>query len=193
MTIPDHLTRYCAEGEYPFVSLNDLPIEEAERVKKMHCAKNDIGGFYAEDDYLVHRKEIEKWIRDRLLDLGGRPTCTVPVYMVLGESPAGEYDIRTDIQRNAVEYVIPLALLDPMTVTFTYPDSMYEMRYDHEGLPSDGVRTNTPAVYLYGDIPEVATRFRVYDSYRFYIEAQVWDRKRLHEIWKNGEYRMNKK
>ena len=62
MKIPDFLTRYYQKGEYPFLSLNDLPLEEANRIKTEYCLKNSIGDFYAQDDYLIHRREIENWI-----------------------------------------------------------------------------------------------------------------------------------
>jgi len=84
LNIPDFLTRYYQQGEYPFMSLNDLPLEEANRVKTRYCQKNGIGRFYAQGDYLVHRRKIEGWIYNELIRLGGNPVNNVPVYMVLG-------------------------------------------------------------------------------------------------------------
>ena len=183
MEIPDFLTRYYQKGEYPFISLNDLPFKEANRVKKAHCDKNGIGRFYAQDDYLLHRKEIEKWIYNKLIGLGGKPTNEVPVYMTLGESPEGEFDIREELQKNCEEIRIPLQEIDLSAVTFTYPDSMYEFVLDENGNVISGERTNTPEVYLYRDLPDVIKKYRVYENYRFGVEAQVWDREMLHQYW----------
>lgn len=183
MAIPDFLTRYYQKGEYPFISLNDLPYEEANSIKKAYCKKNDIGLFYAQDDYLLHRKEIEKWIYNELMRLGGSPTNEVPVYMTLGEFPEGEHDIRAELQKNCEEIQIPLQELDLAAVTFTYPDSMYEFVLDEKGNVIDGRRTNTPEVYLYEDIPHIITKYNIYENYRSGIEAQVWNREMLHAYW----------
>ena len=183
MPIPDYLTRYYQKGEYPFMSLNDLPFEEANRVKLTHCKKNRIGLFYAQDDYLIHRRKIEKWLYNELIRLGGKPKSDVPVYMTLGESPEGEFDIRADIQKNAEEIRIPVKEIDLSAVTFTYPDSMYEFVQDANGNVITGRRTNTPRVYMYEDLPLVIHKYRVYDDYRFNIEAQVWNREMLQKYW----------
>jgi len=183
LNVPDYLTRYYQQGEYPFLSLNDLPFEEANKVKRAVCRKNGIGRFYAQDDYLVHRKEIERWLYRELIRLGGKPADDVPVYMTLGDSPEGEYDIRTEVQKNAVGIRIPIKEIDLSAVTFTYPDSMYEHIVDTNGNLITGRRTNTPRVYTYEELPPVVRKYRIYDNYRFNIEAQVWNREMLHKYW----------
>ena len=183
MNIPGFLTRYYQKGEYPFLSLNDLPFDDANRIKRVHCKKNNIGFFYAQDDYLIHKKEIEKWIYQEFVRMGGKPMNEVPVYMTLGESPKGEFDIRVDVQEDAEEIRIPISDIDISAVSFTYPDSMYELPISSDGVVGDGRRTNTPKVYLYDDLPAVVQKYRVYENYRFYIEAQVWNRDMLHRYW----------
>ncbi len=184
-TVPIFLTRYYTRGEDPFISLNDYPLEKANEIKKKHCLINNIGGFYAEDDYLVHRKEIEKWIYNQLIAKGGNPQEKVPIYMVLGESPTGEFDIRGDIQKNTEEIKIPLNYLDISAISFTFPDSMYRFILDDNGNIVDGERTDTPNVYLYNELEEVITKFKT-DSH--YIEAQVWNRKMLYDYIYNNKY-----
>lgn len=183
MPVPDYLTRYYQKGEYPFLSLNDLPFEEANRVKLSHCKKNGIGDFYAQDDYLIHRREIERWIYRQLIRIGGKPKNEVPVYMTLGESPEGDYDIRLELQKNAEEIRIPVQEIDLSAVTFTYPDSMYEFIEDADGNVIGGRRTNIPEVYTYQDLPSVIQKYRVYENYKYNIEAQVWNREMLHIFW----------
>jgi hypothetical protein len=63
---------------------------------------------------------------------------------------------------------------------------MYELVYDEDGRVIDGIRTNTPTVYLYEEIHELIGRANLFDD-SYYIEAQIWDRERLHEIWNNKE------
>jgi hypothetical protein len=174
--IPNFLTRYYVEGENPFLSLNDFPFEQANEIKKEHCKRNSIGGFYSEDDYLIQRREIEHWIYSKLIEKGGNPTNDIPIYMTLGESPQGEFDIRVDIQMNAAELRIPIDKIDLSAVTFTYPDSMYKFILDDCGNIVGGGRTNTPNVYLYHELDEVIKKIQTNEHY---IEAQVWNREML--------------
>jgi hypothetical protein len=186
--IPDYLTRYYVGGEDPFISLNDLPLEQANAIKKKHCERNNIGDFYAEDDYLIHRQEIEKWILNELLLKGGNPTYTVPIYMCLGESPNSEFDIRKDIQKNALEIRIPLKYLDLNAITFTYPDSMYRFDVDINGKLIGGGRTNTPEVFLYNELEEGLRKYKISGKIRMeehYIEAQVWNREMLYKFYEH--------
>jgi len=180
--VPGYLTRYYKRNENPFISLNDFPLEQANRIKRLHCQQDGIGGFYAEDDYLVHRLEIEKWIYNQLLLKGGAPKESVPIYMILGDSPTGQFDIRADLQKNASELRIPIEVLDLSAVTFTFPDSMYKIILDDNGNIIDGGRTNTPIVYLYNEIENI---IKIYAHYldEHYIEAQVWDREMLYRFY----------
>ena len=179
MSIPDYLTRYYQKDEYPFLSLNDLPLEEANKVKTAHCIKNGIGEFYAQNDYLIHRKEIEKYIYKELVRIGGTPLNNVPIYMVLGKSPIEKYNIKLDIQKNAEEITIPIEEIDLLAVTFTYPDSMYEFVLDEDGSIVEGRRTNTPKIYLYHELSSVINKYIIFENYQHYIEAQVWNRDML--------------
>ena len=130
---------------------------------------------------MQHRREIESWIYGKLVEKGGNPTNNVPVYMVLGESPEGEYDIRADIQKNAVEIRIPIDEIDISAVTFTFPDSMYRFILNEYGNIIDGERTNTPDVYFYNELETVINKYKTDDHY---IEAQVWNREMLFEYLK---------
>jgi len=177
--VPRFLIRYYIKGEDPFISLNDFPFEKANEIKKEHCKRNNIGGFYAEDDYLRQRCEIENWIYQKLIAKGGNPTNTVPVYMTLGESPKGEYDIRADIQMNAAEIRIPTDKIDLSAVTFTFPDSMYRFVLNDDGVIIGGERTNTPDVYLYHELKPVINKYLTDEHY---IEAQVWNRNMLYKF-----------
>jgi hypothetical protein len=181
MQVPDFLTRYYVGGENPFMSLNDFPLEKANEIKREHCRRNNIGDFYAQDEYLLHRREIEKWIYSKLIEKGGNPTNDVPIYMTLGESPKGEYDIRLDIQRDAAELRIPINEIDLSAVTFTFPDSMYRFVLDEKGDIVGGERTNTPDVYLYNELALVLNKYRTNEHY---IEAQVWNREMLGKFGK---------
>ena len=184
--IPNYLTRYYTVGDNPFLSLNDPPLEEAKRMKAAHCKKNNIEGYYSQDEYLLHRKRVEQWIYGQLLEKGGKPTSRVPVYMALGDSPTGEFDIRFDIERNCEELRIPIEVLDLQAVTFTYPDSLVKFDFDENGNPTDVSMTDTPRVYLYHELEEIIEKYHIYSSpYQHYIEAQVWNRAMLYDYYQS--------
>ena len=90
--------------------------------------------------------------------------------------------IRIDIQKNGCEFRIPIEMLDLKSLSFTYPDSMYELDYDESGNIIGGKRTNTPRVYTFDEIPAMVEKYNVYGDYVHYIEAQVWDRELLRKI-----------
>lgn len=188
MKTPTFLTRYYTGGDDPFLSLNQLPFEKAEAVKQAHCKRNRISGYYAENAYLPHRLKVEAWIRSELLRKGGTPKTAAPVYMALGVSPQGEFDIRSDVQRNACEFRIDIADLNLLSVSFTYPDSLVEFIYDDQFNRIDARFTETPNVYLYGELDGVINRYKVYEPpYQHYIEAQVWDVDTLHRIYRESQ------
>ena len=60
---------------------------------------------------------------------------------------------------------------------------MYEFVEDADGNVITGRRTNTPQVYMYEDLTSVIDKYRIYEDYRFNIEAQVWNREMLHQYW----------
>jgi hypothetical protein len=120
---------------------------------------------------------------NELIRLGGKPVNDVPVYMNLGESPIGKFDIRSEVQKNGEEIRIPIEEIDLSAVTFVYPDSMYELIEDADGKIIGGRRTNTPKVYMYRDLPELIQKYRVHEQNKFSIEAQVWNREMLHKYW----------
>ena len=180
MKIPDFLTRHYVKGEDPFLSLNMLPLDRANQVKRLHDEKYKYGGFYAQDDYLVHRREIERWMYARFIEKGGRPRMDAPVYMFLGAAEDGCYDYGPE----SAALEIPLSQLDLSAISFVFPDSMYRYIFDEAGVILRAERTNQPYVYLYDEL--VAVMERLYPAIADYairdagrsqmIEAQVWDR-----------------
>ena len=189
--IPDYLTRYYAAGENPFTSLNDLPLEEANIMKMAASDKYGWGGFYAQYDYLIHRREIEKWIREKMCEKGGKPLDTVPVYMFLGDVN-GVFD---KFGADTTSLKIPIDEIDLSSISFVWPDSMYEMLIDERGeFTGEGKRTNTPKVYLYHELDEVVelvSRFNAVKGKKVpdaAIEAHIWNRKILEE-WYNKHIR----
>lgn len=176
--VPGFLTRYYVRGEYPFNSLNDLPLNQANEVKLDASNRYDWGGFYAQDDYLVHRREIEKWIYSHFTNRDVYPPNNVPVYMFLGDVdwPFTKFGEETSCLR------IPLHELDTTMISFIWPDSMYEPIVDQTGrYTGDCQRTNQPKVYLIDELDELIKELDLFKAVSNcgIIEAQVWDRNML--------------
>jgi len=76
--------------------------------------------------------------------------------------------------------------INNLAVTFTYPDSMYEFVYDDNGNIINGIRTNTPKVYMYYELKDLIDNRNVFNPYIHPIEAQVWDRESLNNYWENN-------
>ncbi len=187
MPIPDYLTRYYVAGEDPFTSLNDLPLEEANKIKMLASDKYSWGGFYAQYEYLVHRLEIERWIRGELLKKGGRAKDEVPVYAFLGDVPEKFEKFGEDTARLR----IPLCALDCSALSFVWPDSMYEAEKDASRFTGACRRTNAPRVYALNELESAvaeAAAFNALPNRRApfaMVEAQIWDRAMLRAWYKD--------
>ena len=165
MGSPDYLTYLFREGQAPLQTICDLDEPIAE-------------GFLSHDTlwrgdgtYLAHRKQHERYLRDQFIARGGCPVRQHPIYMILGDSPAGPHDLRLEYDYRVV---IPLAAFPSHILSFTYPDSLYQVPLDDLGrLYLD--RNARPTVYRLHEIAKVVETYRVYEYNNHYVEAQVWD------------------
>jgi hypothetical protein len=75
------------------------------------------------------------------------------------------------------------------SVTFTYPDSMYEFAVDENGKIIKAGRTNTPEVFLYNELESsLMNKYKengVVIIEDHYIEAQVWNREMIYKYLRN--------
>ncbi len=70
--------------------------------------------------------------------------------------------------------MLPLSLFAPEDVSFTYPDSLYEVPPDDLGRLFCE-RNPTPTVYCMEELAEIIRIYQVYDYNNHYVEAQVWN------------------
>ncbi|HWQ58762.1 MAG TPA: hypothetical protein VN540_07045 [Clostridia bacterium] len=178
MPIPDYLTRHYITGEDPFLSLNDLPPEEANRIRKDVNQKYGWGGFYGQDDYLLHRSEIENWIHAAFIKKGGKPQDLIPVYFFLGDVVGAYKKFAGDTSILKV----PLSSIDHLSISFVWPDSMYVAERGPSGFTGACQRTNTPQVFTYDELEGIVMDVRAYNDLPCRtappacVEAQVWNR-----------------
>jgi len=196
----DFLIHYYRTGTEPFRSLSALPDAEAIEIMRSLYVEGSVIWERFKDpvDYLQGRRQIEAWLRQEFIRLGGQPQDQSPIYLVLGRSKWVERmaDPATLSTTSAIQ--VPLSILGESDVSFTYPDSMVsyflELRQDPEvyqpgyhgrvftlsqirkivdekGLPEEGWVTKTAA--------DVA----------HYVEAQVWNCRLLEEYWRGRDPR----
>ncbi len=185
----DYLTHYYSIDKGPFQSLSALPQSEAIRIMQTLCDDTPYGERFKNPlQYLKDRKDTEQWVREGFLAKGGRPKDPFPIPMVLGSS-TWIVAIAPHPEKHA-EIRIPLSVLTPEDVSFTYPDSML----------SHWLGRDKPVEYyqaeLHGQVftlseilgivekkgmPEEDWEIKLPKHLAPYIEAQVWNRERLFE------------
>jgi len=190
----DYLLHVYRKGSVPFRTLSALPEEEAFHIMQQLYIEGSVfwQRFKEPRSYLNFRKQLEQSIKAAFKDKGGKPIDEHPIYLVLG-SPKWMQTVSDTVTLETTEMIrIPLSLVSPESVSFTYPDSMvsalmamqknpsyYEPEYhgkvftlaemkgiiEKKGLPGEGWETSMPRHYAH------------------YIEAQVWDRRPLVEYY----------
>lgn len=165
MNVPDYLTYYFRDNQKPFEVLTDLDDNVAKAL-----LRNDTL-WRGDGTYLTHRKNHEKVIRDLFIQKGGRPKRDYPIYAILGESPIGPHDLEN-------EYIykinIPLHEFTRNDISFTYPDSLYEVPLDDLGRLYLQ-RNDVPIVYTIDELSNVIEKYHVYEYNNHYMEAQIWN------------------
>jgi len=84
----DYLTHYYSIDKEPFQSLSALSDEEAVKIMKELCDDTPYGErFKRPRQYLIRRKDTERWVRNEFIAKSGQPKEKYPIPMVLGSSP----------------------------------------------------------------------------------------------------------
>ena len=178
-TLPTVITHNFHPERGAFRNICDLPREDAERI----IASIRLAGHsYLKENYLPRRLCTEDWlIAERTRKIGETP-LTRPIYFFLGDMADG-----WDRSRPA-SLVLPLALFDPRTITFTFPDSMASCPQrrpaDHVDKPWHG------QVFTLAEITQVVARHGFPDPTLSrdlrgpdaFIEVQLWDDRPLIKI-----------
>ena len=165
MLVPNYLTYFFRKGQTPFQVLSNLDEQVAETIlaRDVH--------WRGDGTYLAHRKWHERMLREAFIVRGGRPQRRYPIYMILGDSPVGPHSMEAEYD---YRIQIPLDAFSADDVSFTYPDSLYEVPLDDLGrLYLE--RNQRPTVYRVEDLQWIVATYRVYAYNNHYVEAQVWN------------------
>ncbi len=121
-------------------------------------------------DYLAIRRGLEDMVRQQFMTKGGSPRRLRPHYLILGTCPWLK-----SWYREGCEIRIPLAQVDPASVSFTYGDTFPAMRYE-DGKPY------RKQVYTLAELPGLVRDYGLPQDWNRegklgpdrYIEAQLW-------------------
>jgi hypothetical protein len=170
-----YLYHYYERQNGPFLSLSDLPDDEAQRIQD---ALKEDGNIYSRRDsdgrYMFYRRMIESRIRSIFVQKGGRPVRLTPHYFIIGEC-----DYCRTWYKEPRFVRIPLEEVDLDTVSFTYGDSF--PTFDPTHGDTSEYRQNA---YTYNEITEIVRKYgwprstsRDEDVPYWvprYVEAQLW-------------------
>ena len=177
----NYLYHYFERRFGPFMTLTELPMEEARQIL---IDKKNAGKFHNPDieGFLQKRYNRDEQLRKTFIEYGGKPQRAVPIYMTLGEHRQWE-----SAYENPAIIKIPIHEFRPLTVSFTYGDSF--AIFNSELF---GVEEYWNKIYFADEILEVVARlgFPPYVEYDFkrsiyptdkninhylkYVEAHVW-------------------
>ena len=186
----DYLTHYYNTDKDPFQSLSALSDEEAIKIMEKLCDDTPFGKrFKNPTQYLIDRKDTERWVRESFIAKGGRPKDNYPIPMVLGSSKWC-VEIAPDRNKHG-EIRIPLSEFTEFDVSFTYPDSMVS-RWFGRDKPVEYYQADLHGkIFTISEIlsivekkgmPEEDWETNLPRDLTPYIEAQVWNHKLLEEF-----------
>ena len=179
-----YLYHYFAKERGPFLSISDLPAEEAKKVLfNFHCdwARNE-GREYVENESDFGGQELRRMIeiemREKFAAKGGKILRKYPYYMILrSDDPllSDGKDLR-GLYKDGEFIEIPVEELDMSTVSFTYGDSTQNR---DPGTFRDKPYWNQ--VYTYDEILDIIKEYgwitegnNLNWSDPLYVEAQLW-------------------
>jgi len=183
-----YLYYYYERNLGPFRMLTDFTVDEARKIVTADIGKKntkytDVEGF------LQMRYGCDARLREAFLARGGRVERNNPVYMMLGEHSSWA----TAYEKPAV-IKIPLAEIDPMTVSFTYGDSfvIFEQNkfsteeywgkvYFRDEMLELISRIGYPPQVDYDFKDEDHTKYSPVADHLLYVEVHVWCNKLLNK------------
>lgn len=182
--LPDRLYHYYEKSRGPFLSISELSFDEFTKLMNdlatQKTPENRFDESWKRDFYIQFRPYVERTIRNRFIEKGGKPVTDAPRYFTLG--PATWF---LDWYEEPRFLDIALAEIPSDSISFTFPDSMmsyliaedryepfakYKMPYHGEVYRLEEVEQ---LVKEYG-MPDETDSINLEYGNRI-VEAQVWD------------------
>jgi hypothetical protein len=190
----DFLLHFFRKGSRPFQSLSAIPDDKAYAIMRSLFVEGSVfwERFRDPSSYLSFRKQVERRIRNEFLSKGGLPKNEYPIYFVLGRPKWTESVADAQTVSTTEEIAIPLSILSPEDVSFTYPDSMVSAMMEAEKNPEYYEPDYHGKVFTLVEIegiikqkglPGDRWQTKMPKHLAHYIEAQVWNQRRLLEYY----------
>ena len=123
------LVNYRCPGSETIRSISRLPRNEAMTAARALYAQSPCSAHrrFGPDfpGYLDARLEIEAWLYERFLAIGGQPETAHPLYFAVQNCDS----LRRNFA-NSREYRVKLSQIDPRKVSFTWGDNMAQRERD---------------------------------------------------------------
>jgi hypothetical protein len=190
----DTLIHLYGSNSVPFRSLSALSDAEAIRVMRALYRRGSVYWERFEDPqaYWALRRQTEQWLRRDFIAKGGRPHDPYPIYMIYGRTNWVQASANELTQATTRQIEVPLALFEPEEISFTYPDSMvsammaaaqdlacYLPEFHGRVFTLEEIQAVVAALGLPGETWGTTLPSHLAN----YIEAQIWNHRRLHEYW----------
>ncbi len=182
--VPDFAAHYYRASRAPFLSLSDLPDEQAMAVMA-ELIREQREGLQQRPfgrTYIQMRRVVEDRLRRQFIALGGCPERRAPHYFVLGESPWFR-GLAVDME----EIRIPVTELPGAQTTVTWGDSFTAMEAARDFGFAFVPRPYHGRIYRLDDIADMAARYGIpkpdpygyeglaaADTPETFIEIQLW-------------------
>jgi hypothetical protein len=187
-----YLTHYYRKGTEPFRSLSALPDVDAVRIMAdLYVEGSAIWERFKDPyEYLQARRQTERWLCSEFIARGGAPQEAYPIYMVVGRPKWIERVADAATLATTAEIQVPLSIFSECDISFTYPDSMVTLLMKSQKNPEyyqpgyHGVLFTLPeilAIIRSKGLPDEGWETDVPSTLAHYIEAQVWNCKKLIE------------
>ena len=178
-----HLYHYYEKGQPPFRSISALPFEEAEKVLTQLRRKNENLVHPNIRWFLEWRYNMDKTIRDKFVEIGGKPFRTAPVFCSLGANKGiGTWFENADVIK------IPVEEIDLDAVSFTYGDTLTVFNpklygdeeywgkvYKYDDMLKLIDKYGLPEDCEYDGIRGIYPMDKPFSHYPKYIEAHIWN------------------
>ena len=163
------LVCYTHRGCEPLRSITRLSKDEAfAQAKKLSDANSGTAFRRFGSDftaYYNHRILAEEWLLDGFTAIGGKPRTKHPLYFVLNGS-----SVLKEWFDGGYEIVLPLSIISPSHISFTYGDSMSKLNRP-ERRPVFGTEELMRHIADAGGTDEFISQIQADYTY---IEAQLW-------------------
>ena len=175
----NYLYHYFEKNNPPFRTLTSLSYDEA---KNIICSGLTESTKFDVDKFLKLRFDRDKKLREKYIEIGGKPIRNVPVYFTLGPNEG----MKTWF--NEVDYIkIPFVEFNSLTVSFTYGDSFAVLNpslntgedwwgniYHYDGIKKIIEKYGFPEDPIYDMQKRIFPKDKHINDCLKYVEAHVW-------------------